>query len=204
MMFYTLFLASYFTKRFIIFSFAWVAAIVGAWSIGWMPDFPVFRIFLSPLNLEFVAGMGSAYAYSRLPVRWYPALIGAGMASITAYFVAFKAEPNHVWIGISLAPIVIGVALLERLKAPAPLGWLLTLGNASYAVYLVHNPIVSVVARLSMGLHSWELSLMLCMIAGTVFGVAHHFLVEKPGIRMTTKLERYPNGLNRLWDSQIG
>lgn len=112
---------------------------------------------------------------------------------------------NHVWFGISLAPIVIGVALLERLKAPAPLGWLLMLGNASYAVYLVHNPIVSVVARLSMGLHSWELSLMLCMIAGIVFGVAYHFLVEKPGIRMTTKLERYiQNGLNLLVNSKIG
>jgi exopolysaccharide production protein ExoZ len=204
MMFYVLFLASYFTKWSIIFSFAWVAAIIGTWSIGWTPEFPVFQILLSPLNLEFVAGMVSAYAYSRLPVRRYPALIGVGIASVTAYFVAFEAEPNHVWFGISLAPIVIGVALLERLKAPAPLGWLLTLGNASYAVYLVHNPIVSVVARLSASLHSWELSLMLCMIAGTVFGVAYHFLVEKPGIRMTTKLERYPNGLNRLGDSRIG
>lgn len=188
MMFYTLFLASYFTKRFIIFIFAWVVAIVGTWSIGWTPDFPVLRIFLSPLNLEFVAGMASAYAYPRVSVRWGPALIGAGLASIAAYFIAFKAEPNHVWFGISLAPIVIGVALLERLKAPAPLGWLLMLGNASYAIYLVHNPIVSIAARLSMSLHSWGLSLLLCMFAGTVFGVAYHFLVEKPGIRMTTKL----------------
>ena len=40
MMFYTLFLASYFTKRFIIFIFAWVVAIFGAWSIGWTPEFP--------------------------------------------------------------------------------------------------------------------------------------------------------------------
>ena len=188
MMFYTLFLASYFTKRFIIFIFAWVVAIIGTWSIGWTPNFPVLRIFLSPLNLEFVAGMASAYAYPRVSVRWCPALIGAGLVGITAYFVAFKAEPNHVWFGISLAPIVIGVALLERLKAPVPLDWLLMLGNASYAIYLVHNPIVSIAARLSMGLHSWGLSLMLCMTAGTVFGVAYHFLVEKPGIRMTTKL----------------
>jgi len=76
-------------------------------------------------------------------VRWSPALIGAGLASIAAYFVT--EEPNYVWFGISLAPIIIGVALLERLKSPAPLGWLLMLGNASYAIYLVHNPIISIV-----------------------------------------------------------
>jgi exopolysaccharide production protein ExoZ len=185
-MFYAIFIASYFTKRFIIFVSAWVVAIFGAWSIGWTPEFPVLRIFLSPQNLEFVAGMASAYAYTRVSVRWSPALIGAGVASIAAYFL--KAEPNYVWFGISLAPIVIGVALLERLKSPAPLGWLLMLGNASYAIYLVHNPIISIAVRLSMGLHSWMLSLMLCVFAGTAFGVAYHFLVERPGIRMTTNL----------------
>jgi exopolysaccharide production protein ExoZ len=185
MMFYTIFLASYFIKRFIIFVIAWVVAIFGAWSIGWTPEFPVLRIFLSLQNLEFVAGMASAYAYTRVSVRWSPALIGAGLASIAAYFL--RAEPNYVWFGISLAPIVIGVALLERQKSPVPLGWLLMLGNASYAIYLVHNPIISIAIRLSMGLHSWGLSLMLCTFAGTVFGVAYHFLVEKPGIRMTTE-----------------
>ena len=186
MMFYSIFIASYFTKRFIIFVIAWVVAIFGAWAIGWTPEFPVLRIFLSLQNLEFVAGMASAYAYARVSVRWSPALIGAGLASIAAYFLG--GEPNYIWFGISLAPLVVGVALLERLKSPAPLGWLLMLGNASYAIYLVHGPIVSIAIRLSMGLHSWGSSLMLCMFAGTVFGVAYHFLVEKPGIRLTTNL----------------
>ncbi|HEY8136341.1 MAG TPA: acyltransferase [Methylocystis sp.] len=190
MMFYTLFLASYFTKRFITFIFAWIVIIIGTWSIGWTPDSPVLRIFLSPLNLEFVAGMAAAYAYPRVSLRWCPALIGAGLASITAYFFTahffgFELVSNRVWFGISLAPIVIGVALLERRKAPVPIGWLLMLGNASYAIYLVHGPIGSMVVRLPMGVHSWGPSVMLYMVAGTVFGVAYHFLVEKPGIRMT-------------------
>lgn len=59
-----------------------------------------------------------------------------------------------------LRPLVLGVdarvatTLLERLKAPAPIGWFLMLGNQSYAIYLVHDPIVSMAARLSIGLDS--------------------------------------------------
>ena len=101
LMFYTIFIASYFTKRFIIFVLIWVVAIFGAWSIGWTTEFPVLRIFLSQLNLEFVAGMASAYAYNRISVRWYPVLIGASLAGTAAYFLAFKLEPNHVCFGIS-------------------------------------------------------------------------------------------------------
>jgi exopolysaccharide production protein ExoZ len=162
--------------------------ILVAWCFGWSePACPLFRYFISPLNLEFIAGMTSAYAYSRLSARWLLPLIIVGIVGIVAYFFAFSLL-NRVWFGISMAPIVIGVAMLERENSPHPLGWLLLLGNASYAIYLVHYPIMAAAARLSLRLHSWELTMMFCVFAGTALGVAYHFLVEKPGLRMTRGL----------------
>jgi exopolysaccharide production protein ExoZ len=190
MMFYTIFLASYFFRRIVsvVFILFWIIAILVAWWFGWSaPAFPLFRVFLSPLNLEFIAGMASAYAYSRLSARWSLPLIIVGVVGIVVYFFAFSLL-NRVCFGISVAPIVIGVAMLEREHSPRPIGWLLVLGNASYAIYLVHYPIMAVAARLSQRLHSWEVSMIFCVFAGTALGVSYHFLVEKPGLSMTRRL----------------
>jgi exopolysaccharide production protein ExoZ len=191
MMFYTMFLASYFVRRIvsIVFILFWSMAIFIAWWFGWsLPAVPLYQYFFSSLNLEFIAGMASAFAYSRLSARWSIPLIVVGVVSIVAYFFAFSPPHYRVWFGMSVAPIVIGAAMLEREHSPRPIGWLLMLGNASYAIYLVHYPIMAVAARLSQRLHSWEVSMIFCVFAGTALGVSYHFLVEKPGLSMTRRL----------------
>jgi exopolysaccharide production protein ExoZ len=190
MMFYCIFLASYFFKRivFVVFVLIWAMAILVAWWFGWsLSAFPFFRYFFSPLNLEFIAGMASAYAYAQLSARWLLPLIIVGVVGIVSYFFAFSLL-SRVGFGISVALIVIGVAMLERENSPPPIGWLLILGNASYAIYLVHYPIMAAAARLSLRLHSWELSMMFCVFAGTALGVAYHFWIEKPGLRIARGL----------------
>jgi exopolysaccharide production protein ExoZ len=197
MMFYTLFLASYFFKRIasVVFIFFWVLAILIVWWFGWsVPAWSLFQYFFSSLNLEFIAGMASAYAYSRISARWSLPLIIVGVVSAVAYFVTFSPPHYRVWFGMSVAPIVIGVAMLEREYSPRAIGWLLILGNASYSIYLVHFPIMAVAARLSLRLHSWEVSMMFCVFAGTALGVAYHFLVEKPGLRMARRLFAHRGG----------
>jgi len=194
-MFYAIFCSSYFFRHFALFVAAWVASIVAALLVGLTIDIPLIRVFLSPLNLEFVAGMASAYACTRISARWCPVLIGVGLVGAATFFLALEPQPYRVLFGLALAPIVTGAVLLESQNPPLALGWLVTLGNASYAIYLVHNPIVSVVARASMSLHSWALTMMLCAIAGTLAGVAYHFRVEKPGMRMTFKAEHILSGV---------
>jgi exopolysaccharide production protein ExoZ len=192
MVFYALFLLSYVTPRFGLLVAAWVLAIVSTWSIAWKPEVPSLRILLAPINLEFVAGLIAACAYARLSTRWWPAMLGLGVAgvaiSIAISIAAFGHDTARVAFGISLAPIVLSVALLERQKALTPVNWLLLLGNASYAIYLVHYPISLVVVRLSRHAHfSWQLSLMLCFGGAIAIGIAYHVLIEKPGIKMMSR-----------------
>ena len=71
-------------------------------------------------------------------------------------WVAVGADDGHrVWIGAMFALIVAPVAQLERkgrFTVPAPLVFL---GAASYSLYLVHEPLISVAARLLTG--SWPI-----------------------------------------------
>jgi exopolysaccharide production protein ExoZ len=188
MLFYALFLLSYFTPRFAGLLAAWVLAIFAAMAMAWKADAPALRILLAPINLEFVAGMIAACAYAKLSTRWWPALLGIGVAGIAIAFAALGHDAGRLWIGLSMAPIVLATALLEKQKELPPVAWALLLGNASYAIYLVHYPISSVVVRLSRHAHiSWQLSLMLCIGGAVAIGIAYHLLIEKPGIKMVSR-----------------
>ena len=89
--------------------------------------------------------------------------------------------------------------MLERVKAPTPIPWLLLVGNASYAIYLVHNPVVSFAVRLGAMLNaSWELAFILCVLSGLLAGWAYHILVETPGLRLAGRLRLTSLGLRKI------
>ena len=123
---------------------------------------------------------------------WCLPLIGCGLTGILGYIALGASEPyavDRVWFGVSLAPIVLGAAMLERVTVPTPIPWLLLVGNASYAIYLVHNPVVSLAVRLGAMLNvSWEMAFIICILSGLLAGWAYHILVETPGLRLAGKL----------------
>jgi peptidoglycan/LPS O-acetylase OafA/YrhL len=200
MIFYLIFSLSYFTRHFFLVVAVWTTSIIVTWSIGWKSSISLTYI-LSPQNLEFIVGMASAYGFSKLSSKWSPILIGCGLTSILGYIALGASEPyavDRVWFGVSLGPIVLGIAMLERLKAPTPIPWLLLVGNASYAIYLVHNPVVSLAVRLGAMLNSsWELAFILCVSSGLLGGLAYHLLVETPGMQLAGRLRLTSLGLRR-------
>ncbi|WP_158258233.1 acyltransferase family protein [Rhodopila globiformis] len=197
-LFYSLFLVRYFSRFGIAFVLAWAAAILAAPALGWSPGIAVVQYLLSPLNLEFIAGMAAAWACRRLPPRSWPVWIMLALAALVALFLTLTPEAHRVWFGVALAPLIVGLALLERSRPLAPVSWLLLLGNASYAIYLVHDPVVSVVIRAAAVLHAWVPALIICAAAGTAFGVAYHLLVERPGLRLAAALP-WGSRRSRYW-----
>ena len=202
MIFYVIFSLSYFTRYFVLAIVAWTISIVAMWAIGWNSSISAFNYIMSPQNLEFIVGMASAYGFSKLSPKWSPILIGCGLISILGYIALGASEPyavDRVWFGVSLGPIVLGVAMLERGNAPSPMPWLLLIGNASYAIYLVHNPVVSLAVRLGAMLNaSWELAFFLCVLSGLVAGWAYHILIETPGLRLAGRLRLTTLGVREI------
>ncbi|HBK08706.1 MAG TPA: hypothetical protein DDZ81_23105 [Acetobacteraceae bacterium] len=198
-MFYAIFSLYYFVRHFRLLITSWALAIIAIWSSGATFSAPAVSYLFSPLNLEFIVGVASAYAFSRLATRWWPFLVCSGLISIVLFLTIAEPDTYRVWFGISLAPVITGAALLERSRSFKPMRWLLVLGNASYAIYLVHDPVVSVFIRGSAVLHSWVLSLSLCIAAGIAFGIVYHFIIEKPAIRIVSSWsskERVPPGVS--------
>jgi peptidoglycan/LPS O-acetylase OafA/YrhL len=198
MIFYLIFCLSYFTRHFVLFVVGWMISLIAAWAIGWKSNIPAVYYLLSPQNLEFIVGMTAAYGFSKLSAKWSSILIGCGLTSILGYIALGALAQHRVWFGVSLAPIVLGVAMLERVKSPKPIAWLLLMGNASYAIYLVHNPIVSIAVRVAGVLSaSWEIAFMLCLSSGLLAGLAYHLLIETPGIKLAARLPMTSFGLGK-------
>ncbi len=101
---------------------------------------------LSPLNAEFLAGMGVTALLLRTPVRRPLAFLGAGLLCFT---LSAWAEihwpgippnwpPLHLGYAGATALILVGLVARERSAGLAVPAALVRLGDASYALYLLH------------------------------------------------------------------
>jgi exopolysaccharide production protein ExoZ len=184
MIFYVFFLLSYFTRHFVLLVAGWVAAIILVWAFEWLPPNSLLRYFLAPINLEFVAGMAAALVARKLPRSSQPALLVVGVLAAAVFLLSGVGESARVWFGLALVPLVLSLVILEEQKLIPSIRTMLLLGNASYAIYLVHYPVVAVVVRVTSPLQSWPVSFLACLLAGVLGGLVYHWLIEKPGLRL--------------------
>lgn len=141
----------------------------------------------SPYNLLFVFGVFSAYIYAKFNENLINALFLIGLTGIIivglseVYFFAWSLSARTVAYGLSATLLVIALARQEQ-SLP---GTLVLLGNASYAIYLVHLPVMNffaiIVARTGSQhfvapLVMFGLLSVVAVLAGTVF----HLVIERP------------------------
>ena len=177
-----------------------LAALAG-WS-GVVP-WPVFLVQDAPLVLEFLFGviLGQGALRGRLPGGvWAVALLAGGFAAISVVPVP-HAWRTFAW-GLPAAAVVAGALALEGKTGRRLPRWLLEAGNASYAIYLVHLPVLAVLwpimrrlgrtgdsALVEVTVYALGLSLLA--------GEAVHRWIELPLLRWT-RITRALPGVNTL------
>ena len=158
-----------------------LAAIVAA---GFLLDDPLYILGANPMLLQFAAGLWLGVAAQRglLPSRAWGAAMIAGAAALwmlvtlCGLFVEFWRP--FLW-GVPAALLVGGAITVEARGGIVRSGLLKRLGDASYAIYLVHLPATAVVAH-AVALRDPWLFLPACLLASIAAGVAAHQWLEKP------------------------
>ncbi|MBP2230860.1 peptidoglycan/LPS O-acetylase OafA/YrhL [Azospirillum agricola] len=192
-LFYALFGLFILNRRFMVPAIAGWVALILANQYVWPLPFPG-SFLLSLYNLLFLAGVGGALLIARRAVP-KPALVLLLGVAVVAVAWVLELGGHLGWdvqrfvYGAASLLVVLGLVELERsgrLRVPS---WLGALGAASYAIYLVHAVVQSMVLNLAFhGRPDGWLSegtlfavlLLLPVAAGLVF----HHGVERPLTRL--------------------
>jgi len=154
-----------------------------------LADWP--RFFFTSQHLLFGFGAGAFLLFERGRVPAPGVVLAAGLAlfALTWAMPLLKLPLNGIlanWMfGLGAAAAILGAAALERGRGlPVP-GWLAFLGEASYAIYLVHAPIVYLAAAAALAaapaLRDAPLLLFaLVTLTALAGGLAFHMFVERP------------------------
>lgn len=147
------------------------------------------------IDLEFLFGIAAAWCYMNRRLTWNSLLVLAGLG-LCALFFAVGDRFSSVIFGLGLALLLLPLVRAEsagRIKVGRTLS---LLGNASYAIYLVHYPLVSALARLLQNYASGVSVLAICIVS-TIAGIAYHKIYELPALRLARRLTVTDRGYGR-------
>ncbi|GAB4361980.1 MAG: acyltransferase [Oricola sp.] len=173
---------------------AWFAACLVVPTAG--PLFEIgtdifYNTAFSRINVIFVFGAIAFLAMRHFPVRqaahaFLPLL---ALFGFTAYHYADESSMSYVYLGIIASALVYCAAQVESSNLLARIAEML--GDASYAIYLVHLPVIAVVFRplSAMSLPAdvvWIIEIACVVFASLLF----YRLFEKPVARLSAKTLR--------------
>lgn len=212
MCFYAIFLIRYVNRTVFLVALAmWSAGVIAGPAL--VPGFgsPCAGSFLSAYNAVFAFGVAAYFASVELKRRGLPgspvALLVAGCLVFAAsaaldLLVANDAIPVNGAVRMTerfayaagSALLVTGLVLIDDWSTLPGRGLLVLLGDASYAIYLVHAPVVGVWARAFAGLKgdhdavaailNFAALIAVCLVAGVL---AHRY-VETPMLSALKRL----------------
>ena len=168
--------------------------------LGLLLDDPVYQLGANPMLLQFAAGVVIARLQESgaLPGRrggWLLIAFGtAGFAASVLPGLFSELWRPFIW-GLPAALLVAGVLAVEMdggvPKSPA----LLALGEASYALYLTHEPAQAMVGHALGSSNPW-LFYPLAFAATLTVGLACHLWIERPLTVWARALVRPARGLD--------
>ena len=187
LMFYGVFLLFFVSRRWLLGGLlAWAVVIFLANYLytptGWL------RYPLSFLNIEFMLGVGAAWLVRTQDFHgrggWIAAL-GVAIAFLALLLMTQDEAAYLRWVFvIGLAMVVVGFAARDQSDVVRWPTLLLALGNASYSIYLIHNPFLSFTQRVAgrIGL-TWPGAMVFGIVLSVLAGWTYYLIVERPAQR---------------------
>jgi exopolysaccharide production protein ExoZ len=164
---------------------AWIMGALATLVVaGFTLDDPLYILGANPMLLQFAAGVGLARLAEMgvLPGRrGGVALIAAGLLAfaLISGLHLFREIWRPFWWGAPAAAIVAGALAIDEAGATPRWPWALALGDASYALYLVHMPAQAVVKHTLGAANPW-LFVPAALAASLAAGLACHLWIEAP------------------------
>jgi exopolysaccharide production protein ExoZ len=182
----------------------WGAASVAGRYVFAPAESPLIQLATNPLILEFIAGaLIARWSFSGKPASGWLFLAIALLWWMAGYGVAVNlglAPESSEWrrvlvFGVPAALGIHGLVALEKHSGWILPDWLVSLGNASYSVYLSHLLVIATLGKIweRLGLTGfWVNGVVLggMLVSVVVFGMASFRLMERPLLSFSRRYEK--------------
>jgi peptidoglycan/LPS O-acetylase OafA/YrhL len=180
---------------------AFVAWLLGSLAVLVMqPPFP-WEFWGSPLHLLFAMGMGAPWWLRRGRRRFAAttAVVGVllfvGVGIDEDYFGILRGNQGKLLYGLGSALALAGLVSLEQAGRIRIQGVLRLIGDASYSIYLVHLPVLSLLAALHFQARIFAMlpataSFVVLAVLAVLAGIAVHLALELPLLRLLNPRRR--------------
>jgi len=187
LVFYILFAIGFFTRRLALILFLWTSAIFASIAAGFSEILP-YSVGLSLINIEFIFGIMVAAAFKRKILQGSYLPYVASIAAILIWYVEFDLDRSaSVLGGGAIAALMLPIVYWDSNISQKFNRFALQIGSGSYAIYLVHNPLISITTRIAARLHIYStewMALSMGIIVSVAVGIAYHSWFEVPATRL--------------------
>lgn len=196
MLFYMIFILLYFNRLFLhTFLFLWSILII-VFNLIWMSDEVMLNFLLHPHNLQFLFGIVSAIIVKQNKHKQLYLFLGLIMffMYVTSHQYGINASFSQlilkIYLGVCFMFIVVGLCAIEKyINYPKPL---IFIGAASYSIYLIHNPVISVLNRIAQKIYIQiplipEVFFIFTASFSLLIGILYYLIWEKPSLRFLKK-----------------
>jgi len=155
-------------------------------------------------NFQFALGLLLAHLFllhpERLPIGKVPpamilVLCAGACLAVSWWPMDYGLPVSLLWTALAAPVLAAAICARPGIGWPARLGRVL--GDASFAIYLVHNPVVLVILAVAQKLHFAIESeavllcfLAVCVTLAMLAGIVTHIIIEAPLIRWCERLTR--------------
>ena len=141
------------------------------------------------INLEFLFGMAAAWCFLHRRLPGNALLLGGGSLLIGGFLVLGGNLDSSVVFGLGMALIIAATVRAEAAGRVTVARPLIVLGNASYAIYLVHFPLMSIPDWRFRELGAnWLVAWAILVGISAMAGLAYHLFFEAPTLRAAKRL----------------
>jgi peptidoglycan/LPS O-acetylase OafA/YrhL len=201
LLFYMVFSLLFVSGRLLALAMAAWASVIAYFAWLGLPLPPGWNYLLLPLNLCFLVGVLTYYA-TRRGVSTLVALASLAFGVTVLVSEVGHPGPNRWLLALAFASFIIAACSpWAQRRDPAPA--LLTLGAASYSIYLVHAPLLAILARGFSGLdpmHPVAMLVLMCLIA-LAAGLAYYYFYERPMQGFARRLLGRPDASTTKWQA---
>ena len=189
LLFYALFSLIFVSRRALCWVLAvWALVIIGQAWVG-QPLQSAWKYLLSPLNLCFLLGV-AVYYLTRNGVSTWASVAGGIVGAVALALEADQSAPNRWLLALGFAGFIV-CALPAWAQRWSPGGGVLFLGAASYSIYLVHDPLLSVAVRILKRFMPDVTPLpafLLISSAALLAGLVYYYFYERHGLALARRM----------------